>query len=142
MKSKKAKIIVPIVIVLVLAAVVVGLMALRAPNKRIYEEYAAQMETVTAEYLDKLSQAENSGIVNLAFIEAEGTNKLAFLGYEGVAKMAKRSFIAEIISGFFPGSFDISGYEKWGGKLDEKYEEEATKLGNKYTEIIERKYNI
>lgn len=144
MKSKKAKIIVPIVIVLVLAAtVIVGLIALRAPNKRIYYEYAAKMETVSAEYLDKLSQAKDSGVVGLAFIQGEGVNKLAFLTAEGITKMAKRSIIVDFFTDSFIGSWiDIDGYEKWAGKLDDKYMEEAAKINDKYMEIAEKKLNF
>lgn len=142
-KGKKVKIIFAIIAILLVVAAVVILFSLRTPYKKIYNDYAVQMETVSAEYLDKLSQAKNSGIFNLAAIQGEGVNKLALLNTVGLEEMIASSNFADFIIDTVLGSYiDTGGYAKWGGKLSEKYMEEATKITDKYMELTGEKLNF
>lgn len=139
MKIKKSKIIVPIVIVLVLAAAV-GLIVFGNPYRKIYKESAAQMDAVTEEYLNKLSDAKDTGSFNLAFIQGEAMAHLSFNSSYGITKISSSSAYAKayaettnkpsIESLFYA---DSSG--KWIEKIENKYKEDAAKIQEKYKEL-------
>lgn len=85
----------------------------------IYNDYAEQMETVTAEYINKINSGE-SDIDLLAEYCDEGVEKLAELLDEGVEKMADIVLVNAV------------GYGEWSTKLSSLYMTKSGEITSAY----------